>query len=294
MTDFLGLGLGELLWDILPEGRKLGGAPANFAFNIQALGGNSLIASRVGNDDLGREALRLLKTYGLAVSAVTIDSEHSTGWVDVSVHANGAASYHFPDNVAWDFLELSPILWEALPRINAVCFGSLAQRTPISRRAIQDFLGSLPDETLKLFDINLRLSYYTREVIDLSLEIADVLKINDEELNVLRSMFSLPETDTGALRKLCEQYDLTCAACTRGNNGSLVVSPTEMHDHSGETQVAVVDTIGAGDSFSAVLTIGLYLGWDIERINVHANKVAAYVCTRRGAMNPLPATLRML
>ncbi len=294
MTDFLALGLGELLWDMLPSARKLGGAPANFAFNINELGGKGMTVSRVGDDSLGRDALTLLQQYGLDTSAVTIDPVHPTGRVDVSIDVHGVAKYNFPDRVAWDFLEMSPALLDALPRVQAVCYGSLAQRNDVSCRTIHQALAQLPPKTLKLFDINLRLSFYTREIISQSLKSANVLKINDEELEILRRMFGLPSSDTEAMRTLCSKYSLHCAACTRGGNGSLLVTSDAQDDHAAPHPVQVVDTVGAGDSFSAVLAMGLHLGWELGRINGHANKVAAYVCTQNGAMNPLPEELKML
>lgn len=293
MPNFLALGLGEILWDILPEGRKLGGAPANFAFNVKALGGQSLTASRVGDDALGHEALSILYEHGMDTSAVTLDPVHPTGRVDVILDDQGVASYHFPNNVAWDFLELAPTLPSVLPKVSAVCFGSLAQRNETSRSTIRDVLCHISKNALKLFDINLRLSFYTSEIIESSLQLANVLKINEEELNILRPMFGLPSSDINAMRTLCERYGLHCAACTRGDKGSLLVTPDSADDHHGEHPRSIVDTIGAGDSFSSVLAYGLYLGWDLKRINAHANKVAAYICTQSGAMNPLPAALQM-
>ena len=286
-------GIGEVLWDVLPEGRQLGGAPANFVHHVNALGGQGVLVSRVGDDELGGEVFELLAQRGINPGMIAVDPDHPTGTVLAEVDAQGKAEYVFPPDVAWDFMEMRSELKSLAGEVGAVCFGSLAQRSPCSRATIQGFLNMVPRDSLKVFDINLRGSFYTREVVEDSIERADVLKISDEELPVVAAMFGMRGSDEEMLAALIEGYDVDLCALTRGAEGSLLVTRAESHDHPG-LPTRVKDTIGAGDSFTAALTLGLAVGWNLEKINERANAVAAAVCGQTGGMPLLPDSLRIL
>jgi fructokinase len=291
MQPILAVGLGEILWDVLPGTRMLGGAPANFAYHVNALGGAGVPVSRVGDDDLGREALSLLVCRGLNIDAVSLDHEHPTGTVDARVDAEGVATYVFPDDVAWDFLTLDTCALTLASNTDAVCFGSLAQRAETARRAVHRFLDAA-QKALKVFDINLRQDFYTPETLAASLDAANVLKINDAELDAVTSLFSLPQGEQPALRALMERHGLGLAVLTRGDKGSLLLSADTVSDLPGEP-VEVVDTIGAGDAFTAALVLGYLKQWPLDEINRYAARVAAYVCSQPGAMPEMPGELRL-
>lgn len=288
---FKAAGIGEILWDMLPNGKKLGGAPANFAYHFKALGGESITISRVGDDPLGREALNILEKHDLDISAVTIDPQHPTGQVDVTVDTAGVASYEFPDTVAWDFIEANEAARSALPALDAVCFGTLAQRSETSRRSIQTLLRQLPKKTLKVFDINLRKDFFSKKIILNSLELADVLKINDDELDVVAPLVGLRGDQQTVLQKLAKQHSLTLGVLTRGGEGSLLVTTDQVSDFAG-VATQVIDTIGAGDSFTAALALAWLRGEPLDAINRYASEVAAYVCTQAGAMPPIPDSFK--
>lgn len=291
MRSITAIGLGEILWDVLPDGRKLGGAPANFAYHVNALGGTGLPVSRIGDDDLGRETLAELAAHGVSTEHISIDPDHPTGTVNAAVDANGVATYTFPDNVAWDFLAFDDATMSLADRADAVCFGTLAQRSAPSRTAIRAFLEAAPN-ALKVYDINLRQDFHTTERIRKSLELADVLKINDEELAFIAPEFDLPADEREALEELAGRYHLDLAVLTRGGKGSLLLSPDSVSDQSG-MPADVVDTIGAGDSFTAALVLGRLNGLSLDRINDYAASVAAEVCGRAGAMPTMPETLHI-
>ncbi len=191
MTKFTAIGLGEILWDVLPGGRKLGGAPANFAYHVNQLGGTGIPVSRVGDDVLGHEALETLLAKGVITEFISVDPAHPTGTVDAAVDDDGVASYTFPDNVAWDYLTLDGDTLALAAKADVICFGTLAQRASVSRKAVRDFLIAAP-QALKIYDINLRQDFFTPDRIRNSLDMADVLKINDEELALVIDMFDLP------------------------------------------------------------------------------------------------------
>lgn len=285
-------GIGEVLWDLLPEGRKLGGAPANFTYQATALGGLGFMVSRTGDDDLGREARELLRGRGVDDGHVSLDPDHPTGTVLARLDDQGKASYEFPPDVAWDHLTLSPADLDLAATLNGVCFGSLAQRSPVSRAAIHDFLREVPATALRLFDINLRGDFYARPTIEASLAAASVLKLSDEELPVLARMFGLNGDDREVLETLCREFGLDGAALTMGGRGSLLFWNGKWDQRPG-IAVTVRDTVGAGDAYGAALCLGLLEGLDPATVNGWANRVAAFVCTRAGAMPDMPATLRL-
>ncbi|MFH1009355.1 MAG: carbohydrate kinase [Candidatus Latescibacterota bacterium] len=285
--DLLLVGLGEILWDQLPSGKKLGGAPANFAYHAHALGGIGAVVSCIGDDPLGRELLAKLDALDLKRDHVIVDKLYPTGTVSVQVDPSGHPSYTIHEPVAWDFIRESLQLLELAARADAVCFGSLAQRSEVSRRTIQSILRATRSSCLRIFDVNLRQSFYSREVISTSLELAHILKINDEELPVVADMLSLSGDESPILEALAIRYNLGIIALTRGDRGSLLYSTGRISEHKGHP-AQVADTVGAGDSFTAALALGVLRGDDLDQINDHANRLASFVCSQVGATPALP------
>lgn len=285
------VGMGEALWDVLPEGKKLGGAPANFAYHVSQFGLESRVVSAVGQDKLGAEILdnfRQKQLYGLIETV-----PYPTGTVQVELDAEGVPCYDIKEGVAWDNIPYTQAL-DGLARLtHAVCFGSLAQRSIVSRQTIHRFLDAMPDapDTLKIFDINLRQSFYSKEILCDSFRRCNVLKINDEELVTVSRMFGYPGID---LQDKCwillAKYNLKMLILTCGVNGSYVFTPG--HVSFVETpKVQVADTVGAGDSFTAAFTSAILRGRSVAEAHRLAVETSAYVCTQQGAMPVLPKTL---
>jgi len=289
--QFKVVGIGELLWDLLPSGRQLGGAPANFAYHARTLGTDARPISRVGRDELGRELLDRLETLGLPRDAIELDPTAPTGTVTVQVGADGQPQYVIHENVAWDALRGEAPARRAVAEADAVCFGSLAQRSEPSRSTIRSLVASTPPTALRIFDVNLRQHYFSRDVIDDSLRLANVLKVNDTELPRLAELFQLTGNPRDQIAALATRYSLRLVAYTRGAAGSLLYADGQWSDHPG-VSTQVVDTVGAGDSFTAAMTLGLLAGWGLDHVNEQANRVAAYVCSCAGGTPPLPAELR--
>lgn len=287
MAPYKIAGIGEILFDIFGETEALGGAPINFAYHASALGAMGIAVSTVGNDRRGRRAVDELTKRGLEVDCISIDEHHPTGYVEASLDDQGIAAYEFPDDVAWDHLSLNKRALKIAPQLDAVCFGSLAQRSPVSRLAIRRFLAKTSTHALKIYDINLRQNFYTRNTITESLELADIVKFNEEELPVMAGMLGISGEDGTMLEAVVKRFGLRLTVLTRGGRGSLLVSPEASSQHPGVTPAQIVDTVGAGDSFTAVVTIGLLNGLDLKTINARANRVAAYVCSQTGAMPDL-------
>jgi fructokinase len=283
-------GIGELLWDVLPGGRELGGAPGNFAWHVHALGMTGLIVSCVGDDDEGREILERLRALGLRSDHVSVDPAHPTGRSTVSLDASGVPSFHVHEDVAWDFIPFTPTLARVAEEIDAVNFGTLGQRTAVSRGTTRSVLTHTRPDAIRLFDLNLRPPHYTREVIAESLTIASVVKLNESELGVVSRMFGFSKDEPTALNELAEQFALRLVALTRGEKGSVLWANGRTSVHRG-FESKVVDTVGAGDAFAAALVVGMLEGFDLDRINEHANRVASYVCSKPGATPELPAEL---
>lgn len=284
-------GIGELLWDVLPNEEKLGGAPINFTYHATALGGTGIPISCVGNDQRGRKALDFLAGKHLETDYITTVDAFPTGTVTITIDPSGVATYQFPDDVAWDHLEVKA-LHRLLPsRLHAVCFGTLAQRNEPTRSTIQTLLRQLPPGTKKIFDINLRQQFYNRDIIKTSLALCTIVKLNEDELSVLSSLFGLSGTVQEQLRQLRGSFDLELAILTRGDRGSLLLTSCECVEHPGIPS-AIVDTIGAGDSFTAAVTIGLLNGVPLPEISDKANRLAAYVCAHTGAMPEIPTHFR--
>ena len=289
--NFKLIGLGEVLWDLLPGGRQLGGAPANFAYHASALGADARLISRVGNDDLGREALNRLTKLGVPTDCVEVDGTFGTGTVSVEIAADGQPQFTIHENVAWDNITGEGAGRLAVTTADAVCFGTLAQRSEISRRAIRALLKSMPAESPRILDVNLRQHFYSHEVIEESLTLANVLKVNETELPRLAEMFQLSGDERAQVVELARHFNLRLVAYTRGGRGSLLFSDGQWSEQPG-FPVKVADTIGAGDSFTAALSLGLLAGWPLDQIHLRASEVAAYVCSQPGATPQLPEELR--
>jgi fructokinase len=286
------IGLGEVLWDLLPGGRQLGGAPANFAYHAHALGAESLVVSRVGRDDLGRDLVEHLNALGLVTSGISVDPAAPTGTVSVTLDPTGQPTYTIHTDVAWDFLEAGPEVLRAAAGADAVCFGTLAQRHPVARESIRRVLQATRADALRIFDINLRQRFWSSEVILPSLEAANVLKLNDEELPVLVGLLGWTEVDEErCVGRLAERFGLRAVALTRGACGSrlwLDGRSVSWPLSGNPVPLPVVDTVGAGDSYTAALALGLLSGHPPEEILRIAHRVADFVCTRAGATPVMP------
>jgi len=281
------VGLGEVLWDMLPGGRQLGGAPANVAFHASGLGGRGAVASCVGDDDLGREIRRRLRAAGLDDKAVAISPSQPTGTVTVELDASGKPTFTIHRNVAWDFIPFNDVMSELARRADAVCFGSLAQRSEVSRETIRRFLEATQPECLRICDVNLRQNYFSREVLVGSFEAADVVKLNDEELPVVCGLLDLPPEGDAAMQGLLERFGLHLVILTCGPAGSVLMTP-EQTSRRPASKVKVVDSVGAGDAFTAAVAMGLLLEGDLASVHDRAEQVAGYVCTQPGATPALP------
>ncbi len=283
-SPFTVVGLGELLWDMFPQGKQLGGAPANFAYMTALLGDRGIVASRVGGDRLGQEAIWQLKSSGLDTSHIQIDSAHATGTVLVQVDSKGQAEYKFCEDVAWDHLAWT-LEWQELAiAADAVCFGSLAQRSETSRLTIRKVLQSVRADAARIFDVNLRQAFYSAEILRVALLHANIMKVNDEELPRIVEM--LGEKFNGEKEAACwlaEEFGVKLVCVTRGHRGSLLVCGDKKNEHPGFT-VKVADTVGAGDAFTAALVHHWLRHAPLEEMNVAANRLGAWVASQEGAM----------
>jgi len=289
------IGVGEVLWDLLLTGPQLGGAPANFAYHAHALGAQARVITRLGKDDYGREIIRRFHEMGLPETTVQIDDTVPTGTAKVALSGEGLAHFTIQENVAWDHIAVTREALAAASEAHAICFGSLAQRSEPSRNTIQRLVAGTPADALRVFDINLRQQFYSRGLIEQSLQLANVLKLNDDELPTLAGMFGLTGLSEHQIKHqiewLAHTFSLRLVALTRGANGSLLYQK-----HNNEVRwsdcpsrpVKVVDTVGAGDSFTAAMVLGLLRKMDLNEINAIANEVARYVCSQPGATPALP------
>lgn len=291
MNDIV-VGMGEALWDVLPEGKKIGGAPANFAYHVSQFGLNSRVVSAVGEDKLGTEILDNFRAKQLNCMIETVP--YRTGTVQVELDAEGVPCYDIKEGVAWDNIPFTPALADLARQTRAVCFGSLAQRSVVSRQTINSFLDAMPqdDNVLKIFDVNLRQSFYTKEILCNSFSKCNILKINDEELVTVSRMFGYPGID---LQDKCwillAKYNLKMLILTCGVNGSYVFTPGNV-SFVETPKVEVADTVGAGDSFTATFVAAILKGLCVQEAHKLAVKVSAYVCTQNGAMPELPESLK--
>ena len=294
MNKPLVIGMGEALWDVLPEGRKIGGAPANFAFHAGQAGMDARVVSAVGRDALGDETLLTLQQKGLNTDAVA-RVDFPTGVVQVTLSEGGIPQYDICEGVAWDNIPFTPALDELARNAQAVCWGSLAQRSEVSRNCIYRFLDAMPSEQgrLKVFDINLRQHFYSIDVIEASCQRANVLKINEEELVIVSELLRLgtPQVEQQC-RHLMARFSLDMLVLTCGSNGSYIFTPVETSFRV-TPLVQVADTVGAGDSFTATLVADLLKGEPVGVAHEHAVQLAAYVCTQQGAMAEWPEALRL-
>lgn len=283
------VGLGEALWDCLPDGKKLGGAPANFAYHTGQFGLNTLAVSALGEDSLGTETLEELKSKGINHLMPLVD--YPTGSVQVELDNAGVPTYDIKEGVAWDNIPFTTELEEVAKNCSCVCFGSLAQRSSVSRQTIQKFIEATPESCLKIFDINLRQNFYTKDIICNSLKQANILKINDEELVTIGRLFGYPGLDMeNKCWLLLGKYNLDMLVLTCGVNGSYVFAPNLLSFRE-TPKVEVVDTVGAGDSFTGTFAAAILNGIAIPEAHQLAVEASAFVCTQHGAMPKFPKDL---
>lgn len=281
------VGLGELLWDLLPSGRKLGGAPANFAYITNLLGDEGIPASRVGQDDLGTQAIQHLMERGLPIEYLQRDPAHPTGTVNVEIDSAGQPRFDIIEPVAWDFLQWTPQWQQLAAAADAVCFGSLAQRSAGSRATIRAFVESTRPDAAKIFDVNLRQCFFNADVLTGSMQLATIVKLNHEELPRIMHLLEFEHQDEeSSARRLIETYSLKMVCVTCGDRGGLLVSPTDVSRHPG-LRVTVADAVGAGDAFTAAMVHHYLRGATLDEMNEKANRVGAWVATQSGAM-PAP------
>ena len=282
--NYFVVGLGEVLWDMLPDGKQLGGAPANFAYMTSLLGDEGIVVSRVGSDALGRAAGRRLERLGLRASHLQLDRAYPTGTVKVRVDPAGQPTFEIAESVAWDFFEWTPEWRSLAERADAVCFGSLAQRCPQSRATVRQFLNALRKDATRVFDVNLRQSFYNAEVLSESAKLANIMKVNNEELPIVAKLLNIPfiYDEVRAAHWLRDILGLKLVCITRGAKGSLVVSADEVSEHLGY-RIHVADTVGAGDAFTAALVYHYLRHASVSTLNEAANRMGAWVSTEVGA-----------
>jgi fructokinase len=283
------VGLGELLWDMFPAGKQLGGAPANFAYITSLLGDHGIPASRLGQDALGAEAIQRLVELALPTEFIQQDAEHATGTVKVEVDDTGQPRFEISESIAWDFLDWTPEWQKLAHQADAVCFGSLAQRSERSRSTIRRFLLALQPAAVRVFDVNLRQHFYSKEVLAESMKLANIVKLNHEELPRIMNLFELDHrSELDSAQRLLSLHNLKLICVTRGNHGSLLVSPHERDLHPG-FKVKVADTVGAGDAFTAAMVHGYLRATPLAQLNETANRIGAWVASQPGG-TPAPKT----
>ncbi|UCH66019.1 MAG: carbohydrate kinase [Ignavibacterium sp.] len=287
---YTAVGIGEVLFDIFPSCKKLGGAPVNFAYHLNSLGINCYPVSAVGKDKTGMELTKTIQSNSLSTEYIQINSGYPTGTVQVELDDQGIPNYVIHENVAWDNIEMNDELLNLAWNCNVVCFGTLAQRSDLSKQTIRNFIENSSDNCIKVFDINLRQHYYSDEIINNSLRLASVLKLNNDELSEVASLFGYAGSSESILSKLMSNFGLKLIAVTQGSEGSILVSSEKVSSMKPET-ISVLDTVGAGDAFTAGLVFGLLMNFDIDKTNRFANQLASYVCSKTGANPTLEAGL---
>lgn len=291
MNDLI-VGIGEALWDVLPEGKTIGGAPANFAYHVSQFGLHSCVVSAIGNDKLGHEIIKNFTSKKLHYQLASVS--YDTGTVLVGLDEMGVPCYTIKENVAWDNIPFTPELEELARHTRAVCFGSLAQRSAVSCQTINRFLDAMSgrEGQYKIFDINLRQNFYTKDIISNSLHRCNILKINEEEFLIVSRMLGYPDI---SMEKGCEvileKYNLEMLILTCGADGSYVFTPNSAVSFIETPEVDVADTVGAGDSFTAAFIASILKGKSVAEAHRIAVNVSAYVCTQNGAMPILPEEL---
>jgi|SRR5208283_2388791 len=284
--NFTIVGLGELLWDLFPSGKQLGGAPANFAYIASLLGDHGIVASRIGDDTLGEEAKQRFQQLRLPTDFLQSDPSHPTGTVKVLIDPQGQPRYEISEDTAWDHLEMTS-QWRTLAaQATAICFGSLAQRFPAARRTIHEFLGAARPTTTRIFDVNLRQPFYSKEILADSIRRASIIKLNQEELPVVLQLLDSPTPLSPGKETLAAEWLLHLSGAqlvciTRGAHGSLLVSKEGFHEHPGFS-VQTVDTVGAGDAFTAALVHHFLRGAPLSAMNEAANRMGAWLAARPG------------
>ena len=283
------IGIGEVLFDVFPNGRKLGGAPVNFAYHVNCLGEQGLAVTAVGNDELGKEAKDLMKEKKIDGIISTVD--FPTGTAVVALDDKGVPSFTITEGVAWDVIPFSDALKTAAASCDAICFGTLAQRSAVSRDTVRKVLSLVPESSLVVYDINLRQHYYSKSLVEESLKLSNVLKINDDEFRIVKSLLDCPYEDyESESRWLMNNYGLKMLILTCGAEGSYVFSEDSV-SFEPTPEVKVVDTVGAGDSFTAAFCVAFLRGLSIKEAHKTAVEVSAFVCTRAGAMPEMPKLL---
>lgn len=281
------IGIGEVLWDLLPDGKMLGGAPINFAYHASQLGAIGVAISSVGKDELGSEIMKSVDTKGV-VNCISVN-KYPTGTVGV-ILKDGIADYTIYENVAWDFIELSIGSTIMLQQADAICFGTLAQRNKVSHNAIMSALKLVPEKCLKVYDINLRQKYYSADLISKSLFSSNVFKINDDEIELFKHLYKMDGNEVELSQKIMKTYSIEYLALTKGDKGSYLFWKDEI-SFMPTPVVDVEDTIGAGDSFTSALVIGILNNWSLKEIHRKAVEISAFVCTQKGATPTLSKNL---
>lgn len=285
------VGLGEALWDVLPDGKKLGGAPANFAYHAGQFGLDTVAISALGEDKLAEDTIEALESKQL--NYVMPRVPYPTGSVQVTLDSEGIPTYDIRENVAWDNIPFTAEIEQIASNCRAVCFGSLAQRNVVSHKTIQNFLMATPKDCMRIFDINLRQNFYTKDVLQESMRLCNVLKINDEELVQIGRMFGYPGLDmSNKCWLILGKYNLDMLVLTCGVNGSYVFTPGNV-SFQPTPKVEVADTVGAGDSFTGSFCAAIISGMPVAEAHKRAVEVSAYVCTQNGAMPVLPDRFKL-
>jgi fructokinase len=277
------IGVGEILWDVLPGGKRLGGAPGNFVYHTKALGASATVISAIGNDKNGREIIKELRKKDISAK-ITYLNDKPTGTVDISINSQGEPDYIINEKVAWDFIPFDEDILQIIREADIICFGTLAQRNITSRETIQRIVKSSRPESLVVYDINLRQHYYSKEIIENSLQLCNVLKLNEDELPVLSNILEIEgKTELEKINKLINKFSLKLVAYTKGGEGSYLLTPSEK-SYLDTPGVKIRDTIGAGDAFTAAMIVSYAKGFPLKKVHEKAVEVAAFVCTRDGAM----------
>jgi len=289
-ADFKVCGVGEVLWDAFPEGEKFGGAPANFTCHSHSLGADAYVVSCIGRDQRGAKAREFLDNHGVNTSCLADSESHETGVVIVTLDDAGKPEYEIKEGVAWDNIPLTDTMIDLALQLDAVCFGSLCQRNEVSRNTIEKFLIATRSNCLRVFDINIRQHFYNDKIIHDSLELANVLKLNDEELPIVAELIAAEGSDEEIVRAIIEDFDLRLVALTCGSKGALMAT-SEESSFAAPSVTDVINTVGAGDAFTAAIIMGFLNDKPLDQINKEANALAGFVCTQHGAVPKLPESL---
>lgn len=285
------VGLGEVLWDMLPEGRKIGGAPVNFAYHAGQFGIDTMAVSAIGNDKLGEDTIAEMN--GKHLNHIFPSVPYPTGSVQVKLDEKGVPAYDIKENVAWDNIPFTNEIESVARNCRAVCFGSLAQRNAVSRNTIRKFIESTPSGCIRIFDINLRQNFYTSNVIRDSLEHCNILKINDEEIMLVSRMFNYDSSNIeNVCRTIMEDFSLEMVILTCGTKGSYIFTKGGV-SFMPTPKVNVADTVGAGDSFTGSFCAAILRGLPVAEAHKKAVEVSAYVCTQNGAMPEIPESMKL-